>query len=105
MADKLEIKWDENGLYKAIGNSKEVHDRISDMTKSRISKANSIGRSFKTGYYYDRAKGERLGGTTAQYGGDVKKLGKNSWPYGIVRPDNYAAIKDNYLHNTLLKVK
>ncbi len=104
MASKLEIKWDHDALLRAMGNSEEINEAIKQETETRISKANSLGGSFKTGYFYDREEKKRKGGTTAKYKGDVKRLGQHRLPVGIVTTDNYAANQDNLKHNTLLKV-
>ena len=105
MADKMVIEWDEAGLERAIGKDEGVHSKINSMTQSRISQANSLCAGFRTGIYHDHATGKTVGNTQAVYGGDVQKMGTKRWPIGIVHPVNYAAMKDNYLHNTLLKVK
>lgn len=105
MADKLTIKWDEEGLKRAIGHSGEIQSKITEMTDQRIQKANSLSSGFKTGRYYDRDEGKLKGETPAKYGGGVEKMGRYQWPYGLIHPLNYAAMKDNYVNNTLLKVK
>jgi hypothetical protein len=44
-----------------------------------------------------------VGGTQPAYVGDVR-MGRRGY-VGIVHPGNYAAMKDNYENNTLLKAK
>lgn len=106
MADKLEIHWDSGGLARAIGESSEVLEAIKKETASRVAKANSLGAGYKTGRYYDRTSNELKGETTPKYDGDVKPSKQSQhWPIGIVHTANYASMKDNLLHNTLVKVK
>ena len=104
MADQLtNIKWNKKNLGHAIGTSEETKQGIDNMVREICSKANSMGGSFKTGYFYDRSEGKRKGGTTAVYGSSVQ-TGRNAH-YGIVYTKNYAAMVDNMKHNTLLKAK
>ena len=106
MADELTIKWDGNALGRAVGQDEGVRARITEMTNSRIVQANALGSGYKTKRTTDRKTRKEVGGTVARYGGDVQMSKKSpKWPVGIVHPLNYAAMKDNMLHNTLLKVK
>ena len=106
MADGMTINWDGNALGRAVGQDEGVREKIVEMTNERITKANMLGAGYTTKRTTDRETGKKVGGTTARYGGDVQMSKKSpKWPVGIVHPVNYAAMKDNYLHNTLLKVK
>ena len=69
--------------------------------------ANSLGAGFTTKKYYDREDKEYKGGTQASYRFDKAQvfISQTDGPVSvaIVYTANYAAMKDNYLHNTLLK--
>lgn len=66
------------------------------------STANGMAAGFTTGYFYDRGEGKRKGGIPARYGMKAaKEMGRTS--VAIVFADNYAAQKDTYTNNTLLK--
>lgn len=65
--------------------------------------ANSLSSGFRTGIYHDPAEGgKRKGGTPAQYASKPAKSTDNG-AVALVYTANYAAQKDNMLHNTLLK--
>lgn len=100
MADVV-IKIDENKLYEAIQNAEDLPEVLGEITSRITANANTLGSSFRTGLFYDRSIGQRVGDTQPEYGGDVKRKGRSM--VGIVHPRNYAAMKDNYEHNTLLK--
>lgn len=103
MADKLEIKWNTAALNRAVGESAEVRAAITKATAKCASTANANAASFRTGRYYDREEGRLKGDTQARYAYDVESNGPDRWPVGLVYPANYAAMKENYLNNTLLK--
>ena len=102
MAD-MDVQIDMEKVKRAIGQSEGVAGEMQKAVKRLTASANGMCAGYKTGYFYDREKGKRVGGTQAVYEGDVERLGRYRWPYGIVHPANYAAMKDNYEHNTLLK--
>lgn len=74
---------------------------VASVTSKVAANANSMGAAYRTGYYHRDHKSPAVGGTQPSYAGDVRKYGYK--PVGIVHPKNYAAMKDNMLHNTLLK--
>lgn len=100
MADVV-VEIDEKKLYEAVQDAEDLPSVIGDITNRIIAQANAFSAGFRTGIYHDHQTGETLGDTQPDYGGNVKKVGKTI--VGIVHPKNYAAIKDNYENNTLLK--
>lgn len=95
------IEIDDEKLYEAIQDADRLPDVLGEIASRITANANALGSSFRTGLFYDRSIGQRVGDTQPEYGGDVKRKGKAM--VGIVHPMNYAAMKDNYEHNTLLK--
>ena len=89
----------ENSVSEADGVKEALRAKASEIAKT----ATSYGASFETERTTVWATGEHVGGKTPEYGADVKR-GIRGW-VGIVMPKNYAAMKDNYLHNTLLRAK
>jgi hypothetical protein len=63
--------------------------------------ANALGSGYRTPKWHDHATGETKGGTQPMYGSTPKMTSKGA--RCAVHPKNYAAMKDNVLHNTLLK--
>ena len=93
----LRVVIDDAKLNDAINNANGTREALKLATDHIISKANSLGSGYRTAKY----KHSTVGGKQPEYGGDVKK-GKSGL-IGIVHPTNYAAMKDNHLHNTMLK--
>ena len=104
MADRLEIHWNKAQLNREIGKSEEVNSQITRHTARMGMAANDAGAGFKSERVLDYKKKEWVGGTQAHYGYNVERNGSDRWPVGLVYTANYAAMKDNLLHNTLLKV-
>lgn len=100
MAD-IEIVIDDAKVRKAIANADSIDEKLGIAANSVVAKANALGAGYRTGYYHVDHKSPAVGGTQPEYGGDVRHY--ESGPVGIVHPKNYAAMKDNYLHNTMLK--
>lgn len=97
----LKVVIDDAKLKKEINEASGTKAALEIATNHITSKANSIGSGYRTGKYHRDHKSPAVGGTQPKYVGDVK-MGKKG-PVGIVHPKNYAAMKDNHLHNTLLK--
>lgn len=76
---------------------------VSQKTNEIASRANSLSSGFRTEKWHDHKTGEVKGETPAEYVGDTN-LGSYTYR-GIIHPANYSAMKDNHLHNTLLKAK
>lgn len=100
MAD-VEITIDEGKLRKLAFGSPETKALVEGKTSSTAAKANSLGSGYRTGLYHRDHRSPAVGNTQPSYGGDVQRRGTGY--VGIVHPLNYAAMKDNHLHNTLLK--
>ena len=88
-----------------------AREEVEAATGRIASTANALGSQYRTGLYHRGAtygggndKGRRsgvVGNTQPVYGMKVKGGGHTS--VGIIYCANYAAMKDNMLHNTLLK--
>ena len=80
-----------------------VKSALTEEATAISASANSLSSGFKTGIYHDPAEGgKRKGGTPAQYASKpAKNTDKGS--VALAYTANYAAQKDNMLHNTLLK--
>lgn len=100
MAD-VEFTIDDAKLDRLVGNSQATQALVAKRTQQVASRANAMGAGFRTGYYHRDHQSPAVGGTAPTYKADVQKRGKS--PVGIVVTGNYAAMKDNHLHNTLLK--
>ena len=70
-------------------------------TSAVLSRANQMGSAFRTGIYHRNHKSPGVGNTQARYASDVRDFG--GMPVGIVHPANYAAMRDMYENNTLVK--
>ena len=101
MADKIEYRWNMQALGHVIGTAPETLQAIREATARIEQTADSLGGGYMTGRYYDRAEGVLKGRTPAEYRSEVKSYSHAH--HGIVYAANYAAEKDNLLHNTLLK--
>ena len=97
--DRWDVQIDEGKLWKAINDADGTQRMISDMASDMASMANALGSGFRTKRV--SIKGKKVGGTQPRYASDAKKFNRTF--VGIVHPINYAAMKDNHLHNTLLK--
>jgi methyl coenzyme M reductase alpha subunit len=95
------VKIDEEKLKHAISNAEKLPGQLSTPVNAIINAANSMSAGFRTGIFHDPKTGEKRGDTQPNYAGNVIK-GKHGY-VGIVYTANYAAQKDNHLHNTLLK--
>ena len=101
----MEIKWDKRALLAAMGQDEGVRGKVAEITKDTEAAANAMSASFRTEKYYDKnhkldpTKGE----TKPNYESDVEMHGSIPQPIGLVYTGNYSAMKDNMLHNTLLK--
>lgn len=99
MGSSLVVKIDDKKLWSTINDADDLPELIDTAVKAVISNANGLSSGFRTEVVH--IDGRRVGGTQPIYGGDVSKRGRST--VGIVHPKNYAAIKDNYINNTMLK--
>lgn len=81
----------------------EVKSALTDLASKVSATANGLGAGFKTGYYHKDHKSPAIGGTTPVYGYEKAKDSSRYGSVATVHPKNYAAMKDNYQNNTLLK--
>ena len=100
MAD-VDFTIDDAKLTQLIGNSPQTKALVERYATKVASRANSMSAGFRTKVYQRPGEDKPVGGKAPKYKVDVKKKGR--YPVGIVVTGNYAAIKDNHLHNTLAK--
>ena len=105
MASNVTVKVDinERNLQRAINYAPGTGSAISREVRKIANNANTLSSGFKTVVWYDAKEKKKKGGTPAKYKTGVK-IGKKGY-VGIVYTANYAAQKENHLHNTLLKAK
>lgn len=101
MANEVKIVIDDAKVRKAVNEAKGTESKLQIVTQRIVGRANALSAGYRTPKWHDHATGETKGDKQPEYGGDVKRIG--STPVGIVHPENYAAMKDNHLHNTMLK--
>ena len=92
--DSFEV--DPQKLWRMACRTDAMYQLIRRNADRICSNANSMGSTFKT----ERYKGS--GGTSPKYVADTQRP-KGIVPVGMVYTGNYAAMKDNMKHNTLLK--
>lgn len=97
----LKIVVNEAKARHAINNAENLPQALEAKVGGIVGKANALGAGYRTGKYYRDHKSPPVGGTQPKYAGDVAR-GRDGY-VGLVHPENYAAMKDNHLHNTLLK--
>lgn len=68
-------------------------------------RANQLSAGFRTGIWHDHATGETRGNTQPNYGYTKAQTSTKYGSIAFVHPKNYSAMKDNYLHNTMLKAR
>ncbi len=105
MAD-VRIEIDERKLRKVAFESDACYQLVLQKRDQSEAMANSLGSGYRTAKYHRDHKSPAVGGTQPKYGGSTSRLRTSdgvSIPVGIVVTKNYAAMKDNMLHNTLLK--
>lgn len=101
MAD-VEFHIDKEKLWRLACKSDGAYLLVRSATDKVASNANSIGSGYKTAKYHRDHKSPAVGGTSPKYVANTSRP-KGVVPVGIVYTSNYAAMKDNMLHNTLLK--
>jgi len=95
------VKWDDRALKKAVGDAARAE--VEACTSRVGSSANALSSGYRTGLYHRDHQSPAVGNTQPRYVGDVRDFG--GWPVGIVHTGNYAAMKDNFENNTLLKAR
>ena len=89
----------EHAVFFSEGTARALGGKTSAITGA----ANALSAGFRTGLCHRNHQSPAVGNTPAEYAGDVEL--KRKGYVGIVYTANYAAQKDNHLHNTLLKAK
>lgn len=97
----VEINWDKDALLRYARKAPETRAEIESVTQRIFGQASSMGSSFRTGLYHRDHKSPAVGNTPARYQSNVEM--HNDGYVGMVMPANYAAMKDNFENNTLLK--
>ena len=103
MADLVKVEIDQELLKYAVNEAEGLEALLWEQVKEIRDKANAFGAGFETERTIVWATGEHVGGNSPEYKAAIQK--GNRGPVGIVVTGNYSAMKDNYLHNTLLKAK
>lgn len=99
----MDSNWEET-----IKTMPAVKAVVTKEAKKICDTANSLSSGFKSGIYVDKKTNTTIGNTPAQYGSMNAKVypdrnGAGSTSVALVYTKNYAAQKDNLLHNTLTK--
>lgn len=88
-----------------IGHLPQVKAAVTKEAQAIAAKANSMGAGFRTEEYERPDTKERVGGVAPKYAALKARDSAYVGCVALVVEKNYAAIKDNHLHNTLLKAK
>ena len=99
----MKVDISEQALKHAVSFSEGTARALGGKTSAITGAANSMSAGFRTGLYHRNHQSPAVGDTQAQYAGDVQMKSKGY--VGIVYTANYAAQKDNFKNNTLLKAK
>lgn len=103
------IKVEMNPDWKeAIKTLPGVRGVVTKEAKKICDNANSLSSGFRSGIYHDKKTNSTIGNTPAQYGSMSAKVYPDrddvgSTSVALVYTKNYAAQKDNLMHNTLAK--
>lgn len=95
--DKVVI--DDESVIRAINSSPGIKPALKKRGDAIASRANALGSGYVTPKWHDHETGETKGGKHPEYEATLA----NRYAICFVHPVNYAAMKDNYLHNTMLK--
>ena len=90
-------------LGRIVGKSPSVVAEVERATDSIADRANAMSSGYRTGYYHPDHKSPGVGRTQPKYVANVEV--KSYAAVGIAYTGNYAAMKDNYENNTLLKAR
>lgn len=97
--DSVRIEIDENSVMAAICKSDGIKPALKGYGARIAERSNMLSVGYRTPKWHDHETGEVKGGKQPKYGATLG----NRQVICIVHPENYAAMKDNYLHNTMLK--
>ena len=101
MGSKVDFKINEDKLWRMICRSNATYQVIRSTGDAVAARANAIGSGYRTQKYYKDHKAPPVGGTQPVYSSKIRR--NPTVPTSLVYTANYAAQKDNMLHNTLLK--
>lgn len=99
MASALSLVFDDAALKRLVMDA--ARPVVAVQTQAVAARANAMGSGFRTGIYHREHRSPGVGNTQARYEGDTRDYG--GVPVGIVHPANYAAMRDMYENNTLMK--
>ena len=88
-----------------LGHLPQVKAAVTKEAQAIAARANSMGASFRTEEWENPETHEQLGGKAPKYAALKARDSAYVGCVALVVEKNYAAIKDNHLHNTLLKAK
>lgn len=81
----------------------QVKGALTKQASEIADRANQLGAGFRTGIWHDHKTGETRGNTQPNYGYTKAQSSTKYGSIAFVHPKNYSAMKDNYLHDTMLK--
>lgn len=96
----VQIRFNDANLGKLCA-APAAREEVEASTGRIASEANAMSATFRSGLYHRDHKSPAVGNTQPSYG--AKVLGGGHTSVGVVYTANYAAMKDNMMHNTLLK--
>lgn len=102
MADDIHFTIDRDKLWRFVCKSDGTYQIIRNVADNVASAANAMSAGYKTGKYHREHKSPGVGGSQPVYESNTQRP-KGVVPVGIVYTRNYAAMKENHEHNTLLK--
>ena len=103
MADvKVNVVLDKDAPEKIYG-LPQVKGAVTKKASAIADMANQLGAGYRTPKWHDHETGETKGDTQPEYGYEKAASSTTYGSIAFVHPLNYAAMKDNYLHNTMLK--
>lgn len=98
---KVEVILDGEKVERAIADAPKMRPILQAVVAGMAANANALSAGYRTGRFYDRAEKKLKGDTQPRYASNVERHGKAL--VGLVYTANYAAMKENHEHNTLLK--
>ena len=100
---KLDVVLDPDAPRK-IFQSSECKEALTKHAKEIADRANAMSSGFRTGLFYRNHESPPVGNTQPQYG-YKPAVNTAEGSVALVIEKNYAAMKDDHLHNTLLKAR
>ena len=80
----------------------KLKSALTEEANATAGRANAMSAGFRTMRYTSSKTKQKVGGKQAVYKALPARM-FNGYPVALVTEGNYAAMKDNYDHNTLLK--